>query len=112
MRMPGGPDGGPGGPGGPDGGFHLIPRFVTEKMNLTADQLQQIAELEKETKAELDKILTPEQRNILEEARPPLPGGQGGRPGGGGPGSGGPGNRRPPFGEGQPPAEDAPPPRG
>jgi hypothetical protein len=112
MRMPGGPGGGPEGPGGPEGGFHLIPRFAVEKMDLTADQLQQIAELEKETKAKLDKILTPEQQKTLEEARPPLPGGQGGRPGGGGPGSGGPGNRRPPFGEGQPPAQDGPPPRG
>ena len=55
---PGGPGGGgPGGaprregPGGPGGGFRLIPRFAVEKLNLTADQQQQIAELEKETKA-------------------------------------------------------------
>jgi len=74
----GGPaGGGPGGPGGPGGGFHLIPRFAVEKMNLTADQQKQIAELEKETKAKLGKILTPEQQKIIEEAHPPRPG-QGG----------------------------------
>jgi hypothetical protein len=88
---PGGPDAGPRGPGGPGGGYHLIPRFAVEQMNLTAKQLEQIAELEKETKAKLDKILTPEQQKILEESRPPRPEGQGGpgMPGGpGGPGGG------------------------
>src|SRR5580704_4596765 len=58
----GGPNGGgPGGRegrGGPGGGFHLIPRFAEEKLNLTDDQKTQIAELEKETKAKLEKILT------------------------------------------------------
>ena len=71
---PGGLRGGPGGPGGaggPGGGFHLLPRFVAEKLELTAAQQKQIAKLEKETKAKLDKILTPEQRKILEQAGPP-----------------------------------------
>ena len=80
---PGGPgDGGPGGPphrngsrghGGPGGGFHLLPPFVVERMKLTDDQKKQVAELEKETKAKLDKILTPEQQKTLETARPPRP---------------------------------------
>ncbi len=104
---PGGQDGGgPGGPpppdhrGGPGGGFHLLPRFVAEKLNLTDEQQRKIAKLERETKAKLDKILTPEQRKTLDEARPPRPGEDGpnggrgrprGGPGGSGPGGGGPG---------------------
>jgi hypothetical protein len=85
MRMLVGP-GGADGPGGHEGGFHLIPRFAVEKMNLTAEQQQRIAQLEKEAKAKLDKILTPAQQKALDEARPPLPGGPGGRPGVGAPG--------------------------
>ena len=83
--------GGPGGPGGP-GGFHLIPRFAMEKLNLTEDQQKQVADLEKETKTKLYKILTPKQQKTLEASRPPRPGeGQGG-PGNGG-GRGGAGGR-------------------
>ena len=94
---PGGPPGGgPGGPGGPPpGGVHLIPRFALAKLNLTDDQKKQVDELEKDCKAKLAKILTPEQMKILESARPPRGpggGGQGGR--GQGPG-GGPGNPPP-----------------
>jgi len=73
-----GPDGPPeGGPPGPDapgnasGEFHLLPRFEMEQ--LTPARRQQIAELEKKTKARLDKILTPEQQKVLMEARPPRP---------------------------------------
>jgi hypothetical protein len=91
-RLPMG--GGPGGAGGaamparPESGFHVIPRFASDKMNLSPDQLQKISEIEKEAKAKLDKILTPEQMKALETARPPMPGGPGGggRPGGGGQG--------------------------
>ena len=85
---PGGPGGGP--PGRPPGGVHVIPRFAEEKMNLTDDQKKQIADLEKEVKEKLAKILTPEQMKTLEEARPPRPGGGQGGPGGGqgGPGGG------------------------
>jgi hypothetical protein len=50
-------------------------------LKLTDEQLRQIADLEKETKAKLDKILTDEQKKILEESRPPRPGQ--GEPGGG-----------------------------
>ena len=85
----GGPGGaarreGPGGPGGPGGGFRLIPRFAVEKLSLTEEQQKQIAELEKETKAKLYKILTSAQQKTLEEARPP----QGGPGGADGPGGG------------------------
>ena len=49
-------------------------------MNLSAEQFKQIGEIEEETKARLDKILTPEQMKALETARPPMPGGPGQRP--------------------------------
>src|SRR5437763_975157 len=97
-RPGGGGGGGQGGPGG--GGAHLIPRFAEEKLNLSEDQRKQIADLEKEMKDKLAKILTPDQLKALEDARPPQrgqggPGGGGqGGPGGGGqggPGGGGPG---------------------
>ena len=100
---PGGPQGGPRGPrgaGGPGGGFHLLPRFAVEDLKLTADQKKQVADLEKDTKAKLYKILTSSQKKTLEQARPPRdgqggPGGGGGqgrgRRGPGGPGRGGPG---------------------
>jgi hypothetical protein len=85
---------GPGfGPGGPPGGFHLIPRFAEDQLNLTDDQRKQIAELEAQTKGRLEKILSADQMKTLEQARPPRgPGGA--RPGGGGGfGPGGPGGR-------------------
>lgn len=80
-------------PGG--GGFHLIPRFVQEKLELSQEQQDQIDQLEKETKAKLEKILTPEQMQILQTARPPRPnnGGQGGGQNRGGPNGGGGGQR-------------------
>ena len=87
--------GGP--PPPPPGGFHLLPRFVADKLNLTEDQQKQIADLEKETKDKLAKILTSEQLKTLEQSRPPR-GGPGGGPGGGGSGGGdqgGPGGDRP-----------------
>ena len=101
---PGGPDGGPRrgpgqgarqGPGGGDNaGFHLIPRFVESDLDLSEDQQQQIAQLEKETKTKLERILKPEQMKALEQARPGMrqggPGGGQGRPGRGQGGPGGP----------------------
>jgi hypothetical protein len=93
--------GGLGGGGGPPGGFHLIPRFAEDPLNLTDDQRKQIADLEAETKAKLEKILTADQMKTLEQARPPGrgPGGPGGGFGPGGPpgGGGSPGN--PPDGQ-------------
>ena len=80
--------GGPGGPGG-RAGFHLLPPRAQEQLKLTDDQKAQIAALEAETKAKLEKILTPEQMTQLKNLRPPMrPDGQGGpqmRGGHGGP---------------------------
>jgi len=88
-ERPPGREGGPGGPGG-RGGFHLLPPRAQEQLNLTADQQKQLAALEAEVKAKLEKILTPEQLKQLQQMRPPpRPGGMGG--GGPGRGQGGPG---------------------
>jgi len=72
---------GPGGAGGQraPGGIHLIPRFAEAKLNLTDDQKKQIADLEKDVKDKLGKILSAEQMQMLEERGP----------GAGGPGGGG-----------------------
>lgn len=90
-RGPGGPGGrGPGGPGGP-GGFggpaqpgQLLPPFFQERLNLTAEQKQQLDELQKEIDGKLGKLLTDEQKKQLQEMRQGFgPGGRGGRgPGG------------------------------
>ena len=90
-RGPGGPGGDRPGRAGPPGGVHVIPRFAEEKLNLTDDQRKQIADLEKEMKDKLAKILTPEQLKALEQARPPRD-----------PGREGPGNRRGPRDRGGP----------
>ena len=104
---------------GPDGGFHLIPPRAEQQLQLTDDQKKQIAALEAETKAKLEKILTPEQLQQLKTMRPPMrPGGPGGnqfRGGPGGPGGNpggmnrGPGGQRPP---GPPPGQDGDSPNG
>lgn len=60
------------GPGG-RGGFHLLPPRAEERLKLTDDQKQQVAALEAETKAKLEKILTPEQLTQLKKMRPPMP---------------------------------------
>jgi hypothetical protein len=101
-RGPGGPDG-PGGrgPGGPPR-FELgqvLPPRAREELSLTKSQETEIANLEKEVKERLSKILTAEQKKKMADFRPPRPGGF--VPGGGGPGrppeEGRPG--RPPEGE-------------
>src|SRR5665213_884002 len=73
-----------GGAGGPPPGYHLLPRFTLEKLNLTDDQQKQVAALEQEVKDKLAKILTADQMKTLETARPPRrgPGGNGGGQGG------------------------------
>jgi Spy/CpxP family protein refolding chaperone len=90
---PGGPGGGPGGPGGRGpGGFggapqpgQILPPFVLEQLNLTAEQKKQLEELQKEVDGRLGKILTAEQKKQLQEMRPGQgrggPPGEGGRPG-------------------------------
>lgn len=74
-RAPGGGAGagGPGRPPGPPagGGVNVLPPFARDRLTLTADQQKELADLEKEARATLDAILTPEQRKRLEEARPP-----------------------------------------
>ena len=103
--------GGPGGPGGTgakrgpggQGGFHLLPPRALEQLKLTDDQKQQLAALEAETKAKVEKILTSEQLDQLKNLRPPM--GQGGPNGpmmrGGPGGPGGPQMRGSPMGPGQ-----------
>ncbi len=75
-----------GGPVGPRG-FHLLPPRAEQRLNLTDDQKKQIAALEAETKAKLEKILTPDQMEKLKNMRPPMMGrgGPGMRGGPGGP---------------------------
>ncbi len=88
------PDGsrGSGVPGRP-GGFRLLPPRAMKELNLTEAQRKQLADLEKEVKAKVEKILTPEQLEKMKEMRPPLrpPGPGMGGPGWGGPPPGGPG---------------------
>jgi hypothetical protein len=96
----GGGFGGPGGRGKGGRGFggpprpgQILPPFLVEQLNLTAEQKKQLDALQKEVDGKLAKLLTPEQKKQLEEMRP------GFGPGGRGPGGrGGP----PPGGEGRP----------
>ncbi len=94
----GGPGGG--GPGQGHGGFHLLPPRAMEQLNLTDDQKKQLADLETEVKAKVEKILTPDQLEKMKQMRPPMRqgggqgfGGQGGPGGGGQGGSGGGGDQ-------------------
>src|SRR5206468_4275814 len=94
------PPGGRGGRGegrGPQGGpppyelGKVLPPFVRDGLDLTDEQQKQLAELEKEVKEKLTKILTESQRKKIGELRPRGPGGPGGQGGGpGGPPRGGP----------------------
>ncbi len=98
-RGPGGPGGfGGRGPGGPPRPAQVLPPFLQERLELTAEQKKQLDALQKEVDAKLDKILTAEQKKQLKEMREGFgPGGRG--PGGRGPG--GPGGR----GAGGPPPD-------
>lgn len=80
-------DGRPDGPprGGRPGAGGVIPPFAREQLDLTSEQEKQIAELEKEVRARLGKILTDKQKKQMEDI---MQRGPGGRPDGG--------NRRPP----------------
>ncbi len=88
--------GGPGGRG-ERGGFHLLPPRAQDQLKLTDDQKTQIAALEADTKAKLEKILTPEQMQQLKNMRPPMRQGGGQMRGGPGGGDGRPSG--PPAGE-------------
>jgi hypothetical protein len=75
-RAPGGGAGagGPGRPPGPPaggGGVRVLPPFARDRLTLAPQQEKELADLEKEARAKLDAILTPEQRKKLDEARPP-----------------------------------------
>jgi hypothetical protein len=101
---PGGPRGGPGGFGGPPRPGQILPPFVQERLNLSAEQKKELEALQKEVDRKLARLLTAEQKKQLEEMRRfggPGPGGRGpGGPDGRGPG--GPGEDGPP---GPPPRE-------
>lgn len=83
---------------GMKGGFKagtVLPPFVVEELKLTDAQKEQLAAIEKDVKARLDKLLTDEQKQALENFRPGpgFPGEKGGKggPGGDKGGKGGPG---------------------
>ena len=74
---------------------------------MTEEQSKQIAALEAETKAKLEKILTADQLEQLKNLRPPMRGGAGGPPMRGGPkGQGGPDQG--PGNDGNPPPAGGP----
>ena len=88
----------------------VLPPFVVDQLDLSETQLKQLAELQKEVKAKVLKILTEEQRKQLENVRFPggpkgdkgPPGKDGGPGGKGGPGGpGGKGDKK-----GPPPDQD------
>jgi spore coat protein CotH len=98
---PGGPpDFGPGGPGGFGGGFVLqmprlgdiLPAPVQDQLQLSEEQRKKLAELQKETDAKLEKLLTAEQLRQFKEMKDRGPmvfgGGFGGPMMGGGGGGG------------------------
>jgi hypothetical protein len=93
---PGGPGGGPGGPGGPMGRpGEVLPAMLQGFLRLSEDQKAEVAALQKDVDARLDKILNEDQRSTLKQMRergPGGPGGPGGRGRGGPGGPGGPGN--------------------
>lgn len=107
FQPPGGDEKGPGRKGPPPKGFilgKLLPPHIYEGLELTAEQEKKLAALEAEVKGKLEKILTPEQRALVEKLgkrRPPGP-----PPGDDDKGPPRKGKRRP-----SPPDEDDGPPR-
>jgi spore coat protein H len=88
-----GPPGGPG-PGGPrPNPGEIFPAPLQNALQMTDKQKMDLAELQKKVDAELEKILTPEQKEQLKRMR------EGSRPG---PGFGPPGGFAPPGGIGPP----------
>jgi hypothetical protein len=123
-EAPGPGPGGPGGPGGFGGGpfgrgmggpprpGEVLPMPVQERLGLSEVQKEQVAALQKEVEARLDRILTADQKEQLKEMRNRGPGGFGPPPGGpppGGPGRGGRGpGPGPGPGRGPGPGPDGP----
>ncbi|WP_395737127.1 hypothetical protein [Prosthecobacter sp.] len=62
-------------PPGGGGGIHVLPRGADKALNLTAEQTQQLKDLEAEVQAKVEKILTPAQLEQLKTFRPQPPGG-------------------------------------
>ena len=60
------------GPGGERRGPQLLPPVVAEQLNLAPEQREQVAKLEAEVKAKMEKILTPDQLEQMKQMRPPL----------------------------------------
>jgi hypothetical protein len=98
-----------GGMGGPGGPFmfrlprpgEVLPPPLVDGLQLTADQKQKLAALQKDVDTKLDALLTPDQRKQLKAMQDGGPGGfgpPGGFPGGFGPPGGFPGG--PPMGPG------------
>ena len=101
--------------GAPGGGQGLPPR-MPEQLKLTDEQKKQIEAIQAETKAKMDKVLTPEQLEQMKNMRPPMRQGGRGMQGGpgmrGGPrGTGGFGGPDGPRGHGIPDGQDRPAPR-
>ena len=95
---------GPGGPGGfrPPRPGEVLPATVAESLELTKDQTEELAALQKQVDADVAKVLTDPQKSRIKELQNPPAGGPGfGPPGLGGPG-GGPGGPRGPGGPGGP----------
>ena len=92
---PGAEGGRPGGRGGMMQPGQILPPFLVEQLKLTDDQKKELAVLQKETEAKLDKLLTDDQRKQLKEMKDRAPGGDRGRPGAEGARPGAPGERRP-----------------
>jgi outer membrane protein assembly factor BamB len=95
----------PGGPGGPGGGRRggfggppqlgqILPSFVQQRLNLTAEQKSKLDELQKEADSKVGKTLNEQQNKQMKEMREGF-----GRGGPGGRGRGGRGG----FGGGRPP---------
>ena len=106
-----------GGNGAPRAGFHLLPPPLVQQLKLTDDQKTQVAALETDTKAKLEKILTADQLTQLKNFRPPMRGGMGGPQQRGGMGRGGNGpqgddNSMPPAGPPPGEGDNNPPPAG
>jgi len=115
-----GPPRGEGGPGPregfrPPGGMmpsrfgQILPPPVQQMLDLSAEQREQLADLQKDVDARLEKILNERQRDRLREVRERGPGrfGPGGPPEGGPRGDDGPRGPRPEEREGRRPRPDA-----
>ncbi len=108
-QPPGRDDGGPPPRGrmGPPGGFRLgsvLPPHLAEDLDLTQEQRKEIAKIEKEVRAKLEKLLTRKQKALIEAHRPRGERGEGDRPG--------PPERRDRPGREEGPAAKAPAPAG